>query len=121
MGKFAPDAVLDTLLDKVSTGTILTICSDEPTTYTEAVSTYKLADVVIDSGDFSKADGDTGGRKLTVAQQDDVPVDSSGTATHVAICDGSNLLYVTTCASQIITAGNTATIPAWKISLSDAS
>ena len=121
MAKFATDAVLDGLLDKVATGTILTVCSAQPTTRTEAVTTYKLADVVVDSGDFSKADGDVSGRKLTVAQQADVPVDSNGTATHVAICDGTTLLYVTTCTSQVLTSGNTVTVPAWKIEISDPS
>ena len=121
MSKFASDSVLDALLDKVATGTILTVCSTQPTNRTEATSTYKLADVVIDSGDFAKADGTPNGRKLTVAQQDNLPVDSSGSAQHVAICDGSNLLYVTTVTSQVLTAGNTLTIPAWAITVSDPS
>lgn len=121
MAKFATDAVLDALLDKVATGTILTVCSAQPTTRTEAITTYKLADVVTDSGDFSKADGDTSGRKVTVAQQTDVPVDSNGTATHVAICDGSNLLYVTTVTSQVLTLGNSISIPAWTITVADPS
>lgn len=121
MSKFAPDAVLDALLDKVATGTILTVCSSQPTSRTEAVTTYKLADVVIDSGDFTKADGSPNGRQTTVGTQVDVPVDSSGTATHVAICDGSNLLYVTTCTSQVLTSGNTVTVPSWKITVSDPS
>jgi len=121
MAKFAADSVLDALLDKVATGTILTVCDTQPTTRTEAVTTYKLADVVIDSGDFSKANGDTSGRKVTVAQQDTIAVDSTGTATHIAICDGSNLLYVTTCTSQLLTSGNTVTVPAWDIEVADPS
>lgn len=121
MAKFASDSVLDALLDKIATGTILTVCSTQPTNRTEAVTTYKLADVVIDSGDFSKADGSPSGRMLTVAQQDNVPVDSSGTAQHVAICDGSDLLYVTTVTSQVLTAGNTVTVPAWTITVADPS
>ena len=121
MAKFASDTELNALLDKVATGTILTVCSAQPTTRTEAVTTFKLADVTVDSGDFTKANGDVSGRKVTVAQQSDVPVDSNGTATHVAICDGSNLLYVTTCTSQVLTSGNTVTVPVWKIEVSDPS
>ena len=121
MAKFASDAVLDALLDKVATGTILTVCSAQPTTRTEAVTTFKLADVTVDSGDFTKANGDVSGRKVTVAQQANVPVDSTGTATHVAICDGSTLLYVTTCTSQGLTSGNTLTVPAWDIEVADPS
>ena len=121
MAKFVADAVLDALLDKIATGTILTVCSAQPANRTEAVTTHKLADVVIDAGDFSKANGDTNGRKVTVAQQADVPVDSSGTATHIAICDGTDLLLVTTCTSQVLTAGNTVTIPAFDDEVADPS
>lgn len=119
MAKFLADAVLDAALDNFATGTILTVCNAQPTTRTEAVTTYKLADVVIDSGDFSKANGDTSGRKSTVAQQATVPIDTSGTATHVAICDGSNLLAVTTCTSQALTSGGTVTVPAFDLEFLD--
>lgn len=121
MSKWANDSVMDAALDVVAAGTILTVCSAQPTNRTEAITTYKLADVTVDSGDFTKANGDTSGRKLTVGQQSNVPVDSSGTATHIAICDGTNLLYVTTCTSQALTSGNTVTVPAWDIEISDPS
>lgn len=119
MAKMVADAVLDAALDKIATGTILTVCSQEPTTRAEATATYKLADVVIDSGGFSKANGDTNGRKVTIAQQADVPVDANGTATHIAICDGTTLLLVTTCTSQVLTSGNTVTIPAFDDEIAD--
>lgn len=119
MAKWASDSVLDALLDKVATGTILTVCSAQPTTRTQAVTTYKLADKAITSASFTKSDGFPNGRKVTIAQQADVDVDTSGTATHVAVCDASNLLYVTTATSQELTAGNTVTIPAWSITVSD--
>lgn len=119
MAKFINDTGLDTLLDYIGTGTILTVCNAQPTTRTEAVTTYKLADVVIDSGDFTKANGDTSGRKTTVGQQASVPIDTTGTATHVAICDGTNLLAVTTCTSQSLTSGGTVTVPAFKVEVGD--
>ena len=119
MAKFLSDAALDGGPDKIATATILTVCSAQPTTRTEAVTTYKLADVVIDSGDFTKANGDTSGRKVTVAAQSAVPVDSSGDATHVAICDGTDLLAVTTVSTQTLTSGNTCNIGAWDIEFSD--
>ena len=37
------------------------------------------------SGDFTKANGDTSGRKLTVAAKSGVLIDASGTATHTAL------------------------------------
>lgn len=121
MAKWSSDSVLDALLDKVATGTILTVCSAQPTSRSEAVTTYALADVSLSGGDYTKADGDVSGRKVTIAQQDDIPVDNNGTATHVAVCDGSNLLYVTTCTSQVLTAGNTVTVPNWDIEVADPS
>lgn len=121
MAKWANDSVMDAALDKVATGTILTVCSAQPTTRTEAVTTYALADVVISGGDFTKANGDTSGRKVTVAQKASVAVDATGTATHIAVCDSTNLLYVTTCTSQALTSGNTVTVPAWKIEIADPS
>jgi hypothetical protein len=119
MSKYTPDAILDTILDAIAAGTVLTVCSTQPTTYAEATSTYKLADVVIDSGDFSKSNNSPTGRKLTVASQSAVTVDSTGTAAHLAICDGSDLLCVTTVTSRAVTSGDTVTIPAWNISISD--
>lgn len=113
-----PTEVLDALLDGVAQGTIMTVCSAQPTNRTEAVTTYALADVTIDSGDFTKANGDVSGRKVTVAEQEEISIDVSGTATHVAICDGTNLLAVTTCTSQALVSGNTVTIPAWKVEVS---
>lgn len=119
MAKFTPDAILDLPLDGIAAATILTVCSTQPTTRTEAVTTYKLADVVVDASDFSKANGDVSGRKLIVAAQNAVPVDSSGTAQHIALCDATNLLHVTTCTSQALTAGNTVNTPAYDIEFLD--
>ena len=96
MGKSVSNDVLDAALDKVATGVLLVACSAEPTTRIEAVTTYALADISLTpgdgNGDFTVANGDTNGRKVTVAQQAGVTVDTSGTATHVAIVDGTTLL-----------------------------
>ncbi len=123
MAKFAVDAVLDGTLDIIATATKLVVCSAQPTTYTEANSTYALADIVIDSGDFTKANGDTSGRKITIGAQSSVLIDASGTATHIAlvITGSSTLLYGTTCTSQALTANgsNTVNVPAWDIEIAD--
>ena len=126
MGKSVNNDVLDAMLDYIAdNGDILTVCSTEPTTYTEATATYKLADVTLTkgdgNGDYTIGEGDTSGRKLTVAEQANFDVATSGTAQHVAICDSVNskLLYVTTCTSQALTAGNQVTVPAWDIEVAD--
>jgi hypothetical protein len=122
MAKSVNDLVLDGALDIIKNNvTEMTVCSAEPTTFTEATTTYALADVVMTSGDFTHGNGDTSGRKTTVASKAGVNVDSSGTATHVALCSGSVLYYVTTCTSQALTSGNTITFPAWDIEIADPS
>lgn len=67
--------------------------------------------------DFIKANGDTSGRKVTVAAKSGVNVDTSGTATHVALVSvgDTTLRYVTTCTSQALTSGNQVNFPAWDI------
>lgn len=120
MAKSVHNDVLDGAFDVLDQADIMTVCSSEPTTRTEAVTTYKLADVAMTPNtDYTKADGDSGGRKCTVAAKSAVPVDTTGTATHVALCDGTRLLYVTTCTSQALTSGNTVNFPAWKATLND--
>jgi len=121
MGKSICDAFLDAALNYLkNNGVLLTVCNAEPTTYAEASATFKLADVVIDSADFTgPADGDASGRKITVNQQADIPVDTSGTATHVAICAAAALILVTTCTSQALTSGNTVTVPAFDDEIAD--
>jgi len=120
MGKSVADSVLDGAFDILDQANIQTVCSAQPTTRTEAVTTFALADVAMTvNTDYTKADGTTSGRKCTVAAKNAVPVDASGTATHVALCDGSSLLYVTTCTSQALTSGNTVNIPSWVVEIAD--
>jgi len=123
MAKWQNDAVLDAALSYVQNNTTQeAVCSAQPTTYAEATSTYKLAlKTGLTSGSFTgPTNGDTSGRKLTVNQQASITVDSSGDATHIALCSGSVLLYVTTCTTQTLSSGNTVTVPAWDIEIADA-
>ncbi len=123
MAKAAPDIVMDGALDVIASATKQVACSAQPTTYTETNATYALADIVIDGTDFTKANGDTSGRKVTVAAQSGVLIDTSGTATHVALVRtaDSTLIYVTTCTSQALTANgaNTVNFPAWDVEIAD--
>ena len=123
MAKACNDAVMDAALDYIATSTKMIACSAQPTTYTEANATYALADIVIDSGDFTKANGDSSGRKVTISAQNAVDVDTTGTATHVAlvITASSTLVYVTTCTSASLDAAGTVNFPAWDIEIADPS
>lgn len=123
MGKAAPDIIMDGALDIIATATRQIACSAQPTSYTEANATYALADVTMAGGDFTQADGDTNGRKVTMAAKSAVLIDTSGTATHIALVRvaDSTLIYVTTCTSQALTANgsNTVNIPAWDVEFAD--
>jgi len=96
MTKFSNDLMLDAALDYLlNNAATMIACSQAPTTRTEAIATFALADIAITSGDFTKADGDVDGRKVTIAAQNAVLIDTSGMGTHVAIVSASALLYVT--------------------------
>ena len=122
MAKTVDDTVLDGAFDILDQADLMTVCSSQPTTFTEATDTFKLADVAMTPNtDFTKANGDTNGRKVTVAAKSGVTIDTSGTATYIALTksSGSVLLYVTTCTSQVLTAGGTVDFPAWDVEIAD--
>lgn len=101
------------------------ICSTQPTTYTEATSTYALADVAITSGDFTGPTDDTSGRKIIVAEKSGITIDASGTGNHVClvgtIATVDKLMYVAPCQSIILAAGGTTLFPSWEINNEDPS
>ena len=121
MAKWLNDSVLDALLGVIDNGTIMTVCSQQPANRTEAVTTYALADVSLSGADFSIGNGSPNGRTLTVSAKSGVTVDATGSATHVAISDGTNLLAVTTCTTKGVDSGDTLNIPSWTINVSDPS
>lgn len=121
MAKLVDDSVLDGAWNIIKNATGLTaiLCSSQPTTRTEAVTTYALADVALSSSDVTIANGDTSGRKATFAAKSAVTVDASGTATHLAIVSSTTLLYVTTTPSTALAAAGTVDIGSFKGELAD--
>ncbi len=122
MAKQVHNDVLDAMLAEIATGNQLTVCSAEPANFA-GIAALLLAEVVLTAGlgggDYTAADGDTNGRKVTVAQQAAMAIDNTGDATHIAIDDGTTLLYVTTCTTQGLTSGGTVTVPEWDIEIAD--
>ena len=116
MAKWANTSVLDALLDKIGTSTSLIVTTSQPANRAAAVSAA-LATATVGSGDFTKAAGSPSGRQVTVAQQAGVAISATGTATHVCLVDGTDLLYVTTVTSQTLTSGNTVTVPSWTVTV----
>ena len=118
MAKWANDLMMDAALDYVAGATVMLACTAQPTDRANALS-IALADVALAGGDFTKANGDTNGRKVTIAQKSGVTIDANGTANHIALIDGSNLRYVTTCTAQVLNTGGTVTFPAWDVEVAD--
>jgi hypothetical protein len=63
----------------------------------------------------------TSGRKNAVTAKANVPVTATKSAYHIALYahPGTYLCYVTTCATQALTSGNTVTVPTWNIEIRD--
>lgn len=82
---FLADSVLDAALQHIiDHGTRQDICSQEPSTYTEATSTYSLGNKTgITVG--AQANGVTSGRRVTIPAVTGGSVTATGTATHNAL------------------------------------
>lgn len=123
MAKACSDAYMDAMLALIDDATTLTVCSAQPANQA-GIAAVALASVTLTAGagngDYTLANGDTSGRKLTIAQQSGISITASGTATHVVLDDGTNI-YVTTCTSQALTSGGTVTVPAFDIEVADPS
>jgi hypothetical protein len=117
MAKSVHIDVLDAAWNVIKTNcNIMTACNAEPTTRTQAITTFALADVAMANGDFTIAPG-TGGRKCMVAAKAGVPIDVDGVATHIALCDATRLLYVTICTTKTLQSGDTVDFPTWEAEL----
>jgi hypothetical protein len=116
MAKFADDGIMDAALDNlINNADKLVVCAGQPANYSDATTDTgsggnALGETAIGTGDFTKANGDTSGRKVTVAAQSGISVDVDGTADHVAIIDDTNTtlkLVTTLSSSQSVSAGGT--------------
>ena len=79
------DAMLDTVADNVDR---VDVCTTEPTTHTEATSTYSVGNYTLTTGDgggdWVIAAGDTSGRKLILQAQSGNNGTGTGAANFVA-------------------------------------
>ena len=108
---FLHDDLMDTLLTELSTdGTRLDLCSAEPTTYTEATSTYTRGNKTSITYN-APANGDTSGRKVMTVAITGLTGTSTGNATHWAITDpvGTKLLATGALASSPVSITNAST------------
>jgi len=120
MAKVASNGMIDGGLTKYGTGVNLTICAGQPVSFAD-IAVKTLASTALVAGDFTIANGNTSGRKSTVAAKSGILITASGTADHVVVDDGVSEYYVTTATAQALTANgsNTVSTPAFDREISD--
>ncbi len=116
------DTVLDTGLDSLDTlADRIDICSQEPTTYAEATSTYTLGnETSITIG--APQDRGGGGREVVVSAITTGSVTGTDTATHFSVVDVSESDLMATgslSSSQGVTSGNTFTLTSFTVGIPD--
>lgn len=123
MAAFLNDAVLDNGLQYITdNGGALHICSQQPTTYAEATSTYTLGNKTLVVG--APTNG-ASGRKVVVPAITDgsVTANPNGTASHWALVKTTAttalLAAQALSASQLVTLNNTFTLDAIDITIPD--
>lgn len=110
MAKMLDDSVFDAAIDKIATCTHINFCSAAPANYAgiAAVSlANKTVTAGIGNGCYTKANGDTSGRKITVAAQTGMTPTGNGTIVYVAFDDGVTMLAGDTVTSQAVTTSQT--------------
>lgn len=121
MGKIVADTVLDAALAAIAKADVIVACAAQPATFADAANSHMAEASMVESTDYTIANGDTNGRKITVLQQTGVWITDTGNGNHVALVnsDTAELLYVTTATSQTLTTSNTMTFNAWDIEIAD--
>jgi len=122
MAKWCNSAMLDAALNYIKNNvTRLEVCKDQPATVAQATGTLHVASTTISSEDFTLANGDTSGRKVTVAAKNGLNIDVVASGTHIALLDVSSntLYYVTTVSPLWLITGGTVNVGSWKIEIAD--
>lgn len=126
MAKHAPDTTIDAMLAQIALADEMYVCSAQPTNYADIVNSDLVGPIALTpgdgNGDFTIANGDTSGRKVTVAAQNGASVIASGSASHIVLATGGAtdlIRYITTCTAQTLTSGNTANVGAWDVEVND--
>ena len=122
MSKWQNDGMLDAALAYLLNATTVHLCSAQPTTYTEAATTYTLGYKVVPGGAIGAPADATSGRQITISGTTigDITVATAGNATHVAFVSASSLIYVTTCTAKTVAVGEKVEVSSIIINVKDA-
>lgn len=123
MASILADWAIDNGLNGVHTNADkIYLCSQDPTTFTEATSTYALGNYNFGAGNAfgAPADATPSGRKITSAVVTAGSITGNGTAVKWAVVDSVNLRLLAngSLASSVgVTSGQAFTLPAFDIIL----
>lgn len=120
MGLSVSNDVIDAALAVIATCTRLDITSDAgtPTDLTNTLANVTLT-AGDGNGDYTIGDGDTSGRKLTIAAQSDITPTGNGTGKHLVLSLSGTIHYTTTITDQALTTAQTFDIPAFDHEIRD--
>jgi hypothetical protein len=91
---FISDEIFDQGLDYLDTnGVRVDICSQEPSTYAQATSTFSLGNATVNTEATTNAASGTG-RRVTIPAVNGATVTTSGIVNFVAVTDNSSKLLV---------------------------
>jgi|GEM_PF-2533672 len=110
------------LIQVKNTCDTLYLCSDEPASYYQATTTYKLGSAPLQTSDFTgPSDGSVSGRKLTLAAKQIASPTGSGTGRFVALADSVAGLvrHVKRCTPVTVQAGNAVQLDQYVIEIRD--
>lgn len=121
MTKLFDDSVPDAGLNAVKNGaTTMIVCAGDPADRAAALAA-ELASVAMVAADYTVANGDTSGRKVTAGAKSPVTT-AGGTPSHIVHIDATKILLKTECSLQgggSLGVGQTINIPAHKLEIAD--
>jgi hypothetical protein len=122
MAKWQNDDMLNEALAYLLNIAGIYLCSQQPSSYTEATSTYSLGGKAVSSSVVGAPSNETDGRSCTISGSSigEITVTAAGNATHVAVVSSANLLFVTTCDTKTLYASDTLEISDIKVTVKDA-
>lgn len=119
MVKITNDSAMDAMLQWIedNTNAMWILASASAGMSFDGAKTHKLASATIASTVFTIANGDTSGRKTTVAIVSGISVTTTGSVNHVALVHTSNstLIHLAQTSAQALTAGNSLNTSAFDI------
>jgi len=110
--------VFDAALAEVATATAVHVCTAEPANHAGiaavSVGSYTVT-AGVGNGDYTVADGDTSGRKLTLGAQSGNNGTGTGAADFLAFTDGTTLLLTIAGDGDTVNSGSPFTIAATNV------